>query len=78
MKRDFFKNVIIRFHFKKFSILDSILEISSNITGSQSAFTPDDSIRDTLAFKTVVLQEEYNLSDYPDDILSFEKNFRRN
>ena len=58
-----------------FSTLGSIIEISSNITGSQIAFTPNDNIRDLLGFKPNVIHEEYNLSDYPLDILSFDNNF---
>ena len=56
----------------KFSNLGSIIAISSNITGSQIAFTPDDSKRDLLGFTQKVIQEEFNLSDYPVDILSFD------
>ena len=51
------------------------MEISSNNTGSQVAFTPDDSIKDFLGFKPVVLHEEYNLSDYPVNMLSVDKIF---
>ena len=58
-----------------FSTLGSTIEISSNITGCQIAFTPDDSIRDLLGFKPKVIHEEYNLSDYPVDILSFDNFF---
>ena len=36
-----------------FTTLGSIIEISSTITGSQIAFTPYDSIRDLLCFKTL-------------------------
>ena len=32
-------------------------------------------MRDLLGFKPKVIQEEYNLSDYPVDILSFDKIF---
>ena len=53
----------------------SQIEISSNITGSQIAFTPDDIIRDLLGFKPKVIHEEYKKSDYPVDILSFDNIF---
>ena len=52
-----------------------VIEVSSNITGSQVAFTPDDTIRDLLGFKPKVLHQEYNLSDYPVDILSLDNFF---
>ena len=55
--------------------LGSIIEISSNITGSQIAFTPNDSIGDLLGFKPKVMHEEYILSGYPIDILSFDNIF---
>ena len=58
-----------------FSTLGSIIEISSNINGSQIAFTPDDSIRYLLGFKPKVIHEEQNLSDYPVDTLSFDNIF---
>ena len=58
-----------------FSTLGSNIEVSTNINGSQIAFTPDDSIRDLLGFKPKVIYEEYSLSDYPIDILSFDKFF---
>ena len=45
-----------------FLTLGSIIEISSN--GSLIALTPNDSIRDLLGFKTKVIHEDYNLSDY--------------
>ena len=51
------------------------MDISSNNTGTQIASTPDYSVRDLLGIKPVVLHEEYNLSVYPVDILSFDKNF---
>ena len=57
--------------------LGNIKEISSNITDSQNAFTPNDSIRDLLEYKPVIIHEEYNLSHYPVDIISFNKNFSR-
>ena len=40
--------------------------------GTQISFMRDDSIGDLLGFKPKVIQEEYNLSDYPVDILSFD------
>ena len=68
----YFKEATYSFTIKsKFTTLGSIIETSSNNNGSQIAFTPDDSIRDLLGFKPKVIHEEYNLSDYPVDILSF-------
>ena len=46
------------------STLGSIIEISSNITGSQMVITPNDSIRGLMGFKPKVIHEEYILSDY--------------
>ena len=50
-----------------FSFLGSIVEIS--LPRSQIALKPNDSIRDLLGFKPVVLHEEDILSEYPVDIL---------
>ena len=58
-----------------FSTLGSIIERSSKITGSQTAFTPDGSIGDLLGNKPNVLKGEYNLSDQPDGIFSFHNSF---
>ena len=52
--------------------LGSIADISSNITGSLIVFIRNDSKRDLLGYKPVVLHEAYNLSDYPVDNLSFD------
>ena len=57
-----------------FSTLESIIEIDVR-PERQIIFTPNDSIRDLLGFKPKVLVEEYNLSDYPVDILSFDNIF---
>ena len=57
-----------------FSTLGSIIEIDVGI-GRQIDFSPDDSMRDLLGFKRKIIHEEYNLSDYPVDILSFDKIF---
>ena len=38
------------------------------------SFTPDDSIGEFFGYKLVIVQEEYNLSDFPVDILSIDKN----
>ena len=38
-----------------FSTLTAIIEISSNIAGSQIAVTPDDSLRDLFGFKPVLI-----------------------
>ena len=51
------------------------MELSSKINGSQTAFTPHDSIVDLLGFKPKVIHEEFSLSDYPVDILSFDNVF---
>ena len=58
-----------------FSLLGSIIAFSTNITGSQIAFIPDDIIRDLLWFKQVIIHEEYNVSVYPVDKLYFVKLF---
>ena len=52
------------------STLGSIVEISSQ--GPTISFLPSDSIRDLLGFKPKLLHEEYNLSDHPVNILSFD------
>ena len=57
-----------------FSTLGSIIEIDVGI-GRKIDFTPNDSTRDLLGFKPKVLTEEYNLSEYPVDILSFDNIF---
>ena len=57
-----------------FSTLGSIIEIDVGI-GRQIGFSPDDSMRDLLRFKPKIFHEEYNLSDYPVDILSFDNIF---
>ena len=41
-----------------FSTLGSFIESSSNITGSQIAFTPDDRVRNLLGFEAVIVHEE--------------------
>ena len=58
-----------------FSTLGSIIEISSNLTGCQIASTRNDSRRDFLGLKPVIIQKEYNISDYPVDILPFDNIF---
>ena len=55
------------------SKLGSIIEIS--IRGPVITVLPDDSIRDFLGFKKTTIFEEYNLSPYPVDILSFDNTF---
>ena len=57
-----------------FSTPNSIIEIDVGI-GRKIDFTPNDSIRDLLGFKPKVLQDEYNLSDFPVEILSFDNIF---
>ena len=56
-----------------FSTLGSIIVISEQ--GPLIAFSPNDSMRELLGFKPKVIYEEYNLSDYPVDILSFDNIF---
>ena len=57
-----------------FSTLGSIIEIDVGI-GREISFPQDDIIGDLLGFKPKVIHEEFNLSDYPFDILSFDKKF---
>ena len=57
-----------------FSTPATIIEIDVGI-GRKIDFTPNDSIRDLLGFKPKVIHDEYNLSDYPVDILSFDNTF---
>ena len=60
-----------------FSTLGSIIENSSANTNDRSFidFRPNNSMRDLLGFKPKILHEEYNLSDYPVNILSFDNIF---
>ena len=53
-----------------FSTLGSIIEISNQ--ESAISFRPDDSIGSLLGFNKRTIYEEYNLSDNPVDILSFD------
>ena len=65
-------------HFKfkpNFSTLGSIIEKTPYNPGSYIDFRPDDSLRDLLGFQPKVLSDEYNLSDYPVDNLSFDNIF---
>ena len=57
-----------------FSTLGSIIEIDVGI-GSTIDFNPDNRIRDLLGVKPKILNKEYNLSDDPVDILSFDNIF---
>ena len=56
-----------------FSTLGSIIEISNQ--ESVISFRPDDSIGSLLGFNKRTIYEEYNLSDNPVDILSFDNIF---
>ena len=56
-----------------FSTLGSIIEISPQ--GPIISFMFDDSIKDLAGFHAITLYEEYNLSNNPVDILSFDNNF---
>ena len=56
-----------------FSTLGSIIEISTQ--GPVITFVPIDSIGSLLGFNKRTIYEEYNLSDNPVDILSFDNNF---
>ena len=55
-----------------FSTLGSIIEITS---GYQIDYTQNKTIRDLLGFDSVKLYEEYNLSDKPVHIISFNNIF---
>ena len=57
------------------SILRVFVEISSKNRSSQIILTLDDSKRDLLGFEPKVIQEEYESSGYPVDILSFDNFF---
>ena len=57
----------------KFSAQGSIIELSSQ--GPVITFVPDDSIKDLLGFNKTTIYVEYTLSDYPVDIISFDKFF---
>ena len=56
-----------------FSTLGSIIEISNE--ESALSFKPDDSIGSLLGFNRRTIYEEYNLSDNPVDIISFDNFF---
>ena len=56
-----------------YSTLGSIIDISTQ--GLVITFIPDDSIRDLLGFTKTTKYEEYNLSENPVDILSFDNIF---
>ena len=55
-----------------FSTLGSIIEIKDEW---KIDFTQDNTIRDVLGFKSKIVSEEYNLSDNPVDIISFDNIF---
>ena len=57
----------------KFSTLGSIVEISNQ--ESAISFRPDDSIGSLLGFNKRTIYEEYNLSENPVDIISFDNIF---
>ena len=56
-----------------FSALGSIATISNQ--EPLITFVPDDSIKDLLGFNTTTIYEEYNLSQNPVDIVSFDNIF---
>ena len=56
-----------------FSTLGSIIEITN--PNFYIDFTYDNTIRDLLGFDAIILEDEYNLSQNPVDILSFDKIF---
>ena len=56
-----------------FSTLGSFIEISSQ--GPIISFASDDTIRNFLGFRETILYQEYNLSNNPVDILSFDNIF---
>ena len=57
-----------------FSTLGSFIEIRPG-RGWQISFVQGDTLRDLLGSKPKIIYEEYNLSDYPVDILSFDNLF---
>ena len=60
------------FKFKpNFSTLENIIETELG-RGRQVSFKQDDTLRDLLDFKSKVINDEYNISGYPVDILSFD------
>ena len=71
--RGFYNEENYFFFQPNFSTLGSIIEISEQ--GPLSGFFPDHSVRDLLGFKSKVIHEENNLSDYIVDILSFDNIF---
>ena len=78
IEEGYFREATYSFTIKpNFSTLGSIIENSSANTNDRSLidFRPNDSIRDLLGFKPKLLHEEYNLSDYPGEILSFDNVF---
>ena len=78
IEEGYFKQSTYPFKIKaNFSTLGSIIEISSANSNNRSFidFRPNDSIRDLLGFKPKILDLEYNLSDHPVDILSFDNIF---
>ena len=58
---------------RNFSTLGSVIEISPE--GPIISFMFDDSIKDLLGFVAITLNEKYNLSTNPVDILSFDNFF---
>ena len=58
-----------------FSTLGSFIQIKPNFIGSRISFNHDDSRRELLAFDSVVIYEQYNLSPNPVEILSFDNMF---
>ena len=58
-----------------FLTLGNNIEISSNITGTQIASIPNNSMRYLLVFKPVTIHAEQNLSHYPVDVLTFDDIF---
>ena len=57
-----------------FSAFGSIKEITPS-SGWQISFVQDDTIKELLGFEPRVLHVDYNLSDYPVDILYFDNIF---
>ena len=70
----YFTEANYKFEIKpNFSTLGSIVEIAD--PEAAKSFKPNDSIGSLLGFDKRIMFEEYNLSDNPFDILSFDNNF---
>ena len=74
INQEHYTEIIYPFNIKpNFSTLGNIIEISTQ--GPVITFIPNDSIGGLLEFNKITIFEEYNLSDNPVDILSFDNIF---